>query len=1260
MADLAARIGISIDSGAARSGANSVIAEYNRIISGARPVAAANDNIGKSLDLVGKKASGAASGSSAVARAFDDIRGRAAGAVPAVGGLVNNLAAMGPMAAIVGGVALALAAIGTAAIKAAAQTQGWLAQIETITKSSEKAKETYAAAVQFANTTPFDTGQSVQAVVKLRQMGLAATEERLKSFGNTASASGKSLNQMIEAVADAATGEFERLKEFGIKSKVEGDKVRMTFQGVTTSIANNSVAITKYLENIGNTAYAGAMAKQMAGLNGMFANVADSARSMLSAIGEGQLGKAVAAIGNRIAQGVSGITPFLAAIGNAVGGIISGVGAVVDGLAQVWMGFGQGTTALSILDGLTIGFNLVAQGVQTFGNIVGSVLGAVGSFASQVSSAIGLSFGGVLDWLGIKFETGGRSWANSIVGTLRAAKTVAGLLPQLFGIAINEVIRMFSNLGNIMKRVLSGESIGDIAAGTFKQTIRGINAVGRIAAAVQGDVKGADAAIGRLRGQTVAPKWDSGTDSKPDPSGKKDDKKDKGKSEAEKLKERIDDFWKKLEGDNKDADALWKALQQAAAQGKNLAVVSADVSKQLEYQRLVGRDITQAERQRIETAQQMGRTAKFFSDQLVKSAERTMDLSQQEALLAVRKYGASDAQLAVEKAILDNRETALKAGVDLTSAAYRAQEAALRTDVAREQAIKAQNAALDDQASKLAEITRTGASYARDALRDYGNVAQRRGVAQGEYDDRMRGLRAARDSTGADKISAAQFEAGAKRAGEELQERFRDIGTEFANRMNKVANLLGRIGSAIGGRVGEAVDGIGNVARGIGDFGATKDGVSAEFQQLFAKNSDLVKGIGNAVGGAVGGLQISESITSLGKTLGIKLNETGSKIGGALGGMVGGPVGSIVGSIAGGLIGNLFTKPKYGTAQLTGAGDPTLSGRGKGQKKIASGAAGSVQEGIANLAEQLGGQVGKYLVSIGTYDGKWRVSTSGQTGEMSFGKKNKSKSTLVDFGDDQAAAIAFAIQDAIKDGAITGLSDIVQKALSGLGSDAAIQFAQDWTSAMDDFKSIIDPVGSAIDAVTKPLDALRKTMTTIGASSSDLAKLEEYRGLKMKAALEEQTSGFRDLLKSLNGDAGGVTALNQLNSSLSEFEKYRTDIAAGKTVDQSKFVDLASSIANLNGQVNGSNTTDFQSIVSMLKTATNGAVGLVEAKFNPAQAAQAQIDAMKDASNAALANSDKTNDYLSQILITLQNNSVIDYSTRGNIKAIDGRMNNAY
>ena len=84
----------------------------------------------------------------------------------------------------------------------------------------------------------------------MKSLGLVPTESALKSFGNTSAAMGKDLTQMIEAVADATTGEFERLKEFGIKAKQNGDEVSLTFQGVTTTIGNNAQEITRYLLGI--------------------------------------------------------------------------------------------------------------------------------------------------------------------------------------------------------------------------------------------------------------------------------------------------------------------------------------------------------------------------------------------------------------------------------------------------------------------------------------------------------------------------------------------------------------------------------------------------------------------------------------------------------------------------------------------------------------------------------------------------------------------------------------------------------------------------------------------------------------------------------------------------------------------------------------------------------------------------------------------------------------------------------------------------
>ena len=91
------------------------------------------------------------------------------------------------------------------------------AQLITATGSAENAAVAFEAIQKFAATTPFDLGQATKAFTQLVNLGLTPSEAAMTSYGNTASAMGKDLSQMIEAVADAATGEFERLKELEVK-----------------------------------------------------------------------------------------------------------------------------------------------------------------------------------------------------------------------------------------------------------------------------------------------------------------------------------------------------------------------------------------------------------------------------------------------------------------------------------------------------------------------------------------------------------------------------------------------------------------------------------------------------------------------------------------------------------------------------------------------------------------------------------------------------------------------------------------------------------------------------------------------------------------------------------------------------------------------------------------------------------------------------------------------------------------------------------
>ena len=185
------------------------------------------------------------------------------------------------------------------------------AQLITATGSSAGAALAFERLEKFAARTPFALEQSVVAFQKLVNLGLTPSERALTSYGNTASALGKDLNQFIEAVADAATSEFERLKEFGIKAKNQGDTIRFTFQGVTTSIKNNAAEIEKYLINIGETSFAGAMEERAKTLDGAISNLGDSWDNLFRRIAGSGIGEAMA---GQIRKATSVLDGFAAAL----------------------------------------------------------------------------------------------------------------------------------------------------------------------------------------------------------------------------------------------------------------------------------------------------------------------------------------------------------------------------------------------------------------------------------------------------------------------------------------------------------------------------------------------------------------------------------------------------------------------------------------------------------------------------------------------------------------------------------------------------------------------------------------------------------------------------------------------------------------------------------------------------------------------------------------------------------------------------------
>lgn len=250
--------------------------------------------------------------------------------------------------------------------------------LKTVTGSSAAAERELSWLKTFAKETPFGLAQATQGFVKMKALGLDPTRAALTSFGNTASAMGKDLNQMIEAVADASTGEFERLKEFGIKAKKEGDNVSLTFQGVTTTIKNSASEITKYLEDIGNVQFGGAMAERAKTLDGAISELGDTWDELFRTINERNAG-----------------TLIYDSI-KLANGAIEDATTIIKAMTAAYDESGQATGAMAtIQNGIATVFETVAVLGANLKYVLVQIGTEIGGLAAQVAQAAQFNFAGV-------------------------------------------------------------------------------------------------------------------------------------------------------------------------------------------------------------------------------------------------------------------------------------------------------------------------------------------------------------------------------------------------------------------------------------------------------------------------------------------------------------------------------------------------------------------------------------------------------------------------------------------------------------------------------------------------------------------------------------------------------------------------------------------------------------------------------------------------------------------------------------------------
>ena len=323
-------------------------------------------------------------------------------------------------------------------------------------------------------------------------------------------------------------------------------------------------------------------------------------------------------------------------------------------------------------------------------------------------------------------------------------------------------------------------------------------------------------------------------------------------------------------------------------------------------------------------------------------------------------------------------------------------------------------------------------------------------------------------------------------------------------------------------------------------------GFDATLRTPFLKTPGFALGLGTLTTSLVGGGQASQLGGMIGSIGGQAL---GSSI--AALGSFGGPVGAIAGALLGSVLPKVLSSPKRASVTVGGTGG-TLGitgrqGNSSARDATATQGAGSLIDAIFQIADQLGGGVdaSRGSVSFGMRKNSFRVDPRG-------GGATKIGNGAVDFGSDQEAAIRFAIQDLIKDGVITGISQASQNLLQRGGDlDQQVEKALLIEQIPKLLRERMDPLGAALDDLYDKFKRVNDALIEGSASAEQIAQARQLWELEKAdaiASIGAASQTLKDFLASLNAGSNSPLSLREQRAEAErQLQPFIAQISAAET-----------------------------------------------------------------------------------------------------------------
>jgi tape measure domain-containing protein len=406
---------------------------------------------------------------------------------------------------------------------------------------------------------------------------------------------------------------------------------------------------------------------------------------------------------------------------------------------------------------------------------------------------------------------------------------------------------------------------------------------------------------------------------------------------------------------------------------------------------------------------------------------------------------------------------------------------------------------------------------------------------------------------------------------------------------------------ARGGTPGFAGGVIGGATEAAEDWKKLFDKLTGGLDKIFGK---LPGSISKAIGGVLANAEFGKGVTDI---LGLKGSKTGAALGSVAGSVAekfGVPFGKQIGAVLGSVIGGALKKIPKATSTITTANGSFVAGAATGTRSLLSSVnslGGAAAESLEDIASQLGGGIrsGLTLGSIGQRKKKYTYDPTGR------GKtKKKDGARQFDTAEEAQAAL---LQDALADGAISGLSPKVSSVIKqyagninkGVSEALRVQGLERLVAAQG------NPFASLFDDFERQNAERLKIARKYGFDVAEIERLNATERLKnLKAIQEQYTGGLQRTVDELKRQALGGTALDQIGTLASQRDAAVSAVRGGDLDQLGKVTDLTNQLSQLRSETFGS-TAQFQegtsADASLLQTLIDEVNARISTSANEAQ-----------------------------------------------------------